>query len=903
MTSPPDGRRTSRQLRQGFLDYFAQRDHRILPGAPLKPTEPTTLFTSAGMQPFVPWFRGLVPPPVPRVATCQKCFRADDVEEVGHTPVHCTFFEMLGNFSFGDYFKRDAIAYAWEYVTEVLSLPKNRIWVTVHPDDDESPAFWREVTGLPNDRIVLDPTNWWGPVGNSGPCGPCSEIYLDLGEDRGCGKVSCGPLCDCNRMDEFWNLVFQMYNKTESGEMEPLPKPGIDTGMGLERLARLMQDVPTIFETDLLAPIVSAVLEQARRSNPKLPERLDDRQHLATRIIAEHTRALAFLLADGFTPSNEGAGYVLRRLLRRAYRFGRALGIEEPFLHALTPAIVATMGPDYPELRAAQGRIRIWLQQEEKQFEETLERAWPHLMDAIAKANAEGRGVLPGDQAFRLHDTYGIPWETAQETAAEHGLGWDPRGFLTALMAQQARSGAHHFAYVEKAGYDGVVGLTEFAGYRQCSTQSTVKGILLRTEGKVHGEGVEEPAWPSKVVKVQERGVLTSGAEGEVFLDQTPFYAESGGQVGDRGLLTGEGVKAEVLDTYYAVEEAHAHRVRVIKGELRVGQKLRAEVDQDRRQAIARAHTATHLLHHMLRKVLGEHAVQSGSLVDADRLRFDFAHFTALTGDERRQIEDAVIELSLRDEPLDIQEMRLEDAKRAGATALFGEKYGESVRVVRIGEFSKELCGGTHLTHAGAIGGFAIVSEGSIGAGLRRIEAVTGRETQALAVRQRKMLESAAEQLKCRPEELESRVEALQAELRDKQRALSKIEMKGAGAAAADLARQAVEVDGVKLVTARVDGMSNEAMRALSDDLRARLGSGIVVLGAAREDSVQFVGAVSNDLVDKGYHAGNLIREVAKVAGGGGGGRPDFAQAGGKNPERLDEALAKAKELVAGQKR
>ncbi len=894
---------TSRELRQSFLDYFDQRGHRVLPSAPLKPSDPTTLFTSAGMQPFVPWFRGLVPPTAPRVATCQKCFRSDDVDEVGHTPVHCTFFEMLGNFSFGDYFKREAIAFGWEYVTKVLSLPKSRLWVTVHPDDDESPDIWREVSGLPADRIIEDPTNWWGPVGNSGPCGPDSEIYLDMGEDRGCGKVSCGPLCDCSRMHEFWNLVFQMYNKTESGELEPLPKPGVDTGMGLERTARLIQDVPTIFETDLFAPIVSAVLDQAKKLNSKLPERLDERRHVATRIIAEHTRALAFLIADGFTPSNEGAGYVLRRLLRRAYRQGRALGVEEPFLHALTPVIVATMGPVYPEVRAAQERIRTLLKREERSFEDALERAWPHLMDAIAKANAEGRGVLPGDQAFRLHDTYGIPWETAQETAEEHGLGWDQRGFLTALMAQQARSGSHHFAYVEKVGYDGVVGITMFTGYSQCSTQSTVKGIRVTTEGNVHGEGVEQPGWPSKVVKVQERSVLTSGAEGEAFLDQTPFYAESGGQVGDRGLLTGEGVKAEVLDTYYAVEGAHAHKVRVTNGELRVGQKITAEVDLNRRQAIARAHTATHLLHHMLRRVLGEHAVQSGSLVDADRLRFDFAHFTALTDEERRRIEEGVVELSLRDEPLNTQEMRIEDAKREGATALFGEKYGEFVRVVRIGEFSKELCGGTHLSHAAAISGFAIVSESSVGAGLRRIEAVTGREAQAFAVRQRKLLAGAADLLKSRPEEVANKIGELQDELREAQRALNRIEMKGAGAAAAGLAERAIEVDGVKLVVARVDGMGNEAMRSLSDDLRTRLGSCIVVLGSLREESVQFIGAVSKDLVEAGYHAGNLIREVAKIAGGGGGGRPDFAQAGGKNPERLDEALAKAKEIVAAQKR
>ncbi|MFB3881030.1 MAG: alanine--tRNA ligase [Armatimonadota bacterium] len=898
MTSSPDGPRTGRQLRQSFLDYFAQQDHRVLPSAPLKPTDPTTLFTSAGMQPFVPWFRGLVPPAAPRVATCQKCFRADDVDEVGHTPVHCTFFEMLGNFSFGDYFKREAIAYAWEYVTKVLAMPPSRLWVTVHPDDDESPGLWRKVSGLSADRIIPDPTNWWGPVGNSGPCGPDTEIYLDLGEDRGCGKIDCGPLCDCNRMDEFWNLVFQMYNKTESGDLEPLPKPGVDTGLGLERLARLMQNAPTIFETDLLAPIVSAVVQLvgAHGNTP-----LSFEQHVATRIIAEHTRALAFLLADGFTPSNDGAGYVLRRLLRRAYRFGRKLGIEEPFLHALTPSIVETLGPDYPELRSAKQRITTWIEQEEKQFEETLERSLGPLMAAIERAQAAGSRTLPGDEVFKLHDTYGLPKEMAADIASENGLALDDEGFERAMDEQRRRARARadaDFAFSVRSGYQSFVGKTVFLGYGGCAAESVAVIGLVKD-----GEVVDR---------------LAEGTEGEVFLDQTPFYAESGGQVGDRGTLVGRGlptapeaasgdaalqVVAQVLDTHYAVEGAHAHKVRVTGGELRVGQKLSAQVDQDRRQAIARAHTATHLLHHMLRKVLGEHAIQSGSLVDADRLRFDFAHFSALTDDERRQIEDGVVELSLRDEPLDTQEMRLEDAKRLGATALFGEKYGDFVRVVRIGEFSRELCGGTHLTHAGAIGGFAIVSEGSIGAGLRRIEAVTGRVAQASACEQREMLSAAAGLLKCKPEELSARIESLQAELREKERALSRIEMKGAGAAAADLVEQAVDVSGVKLITARVDGMSNEAMRALSDDLRNRLGSGIVVLGAVREGSVQFVGAVSKDLVDKGYHAGNLIREVAKIAGGGGGGRPDFAQAGGKHPERLDEALAKAKELVARQAR
>ncbi|HUU54002.1 MAG TPA: alanine--tRNA ligase [Armatimonadota bacterium] len=885
---------TSREVRQSFLDYFAQHDHRVMPSAPLKPSDATTLFTIAGMQPFVPWFRGLVPPTAPRVTTCQKCFRADDVEQVGLTPWHCTFFEMLGNFSFGDYFKREAILYAWEYVTQVLSLPKSRIWITVHPEDDEAPEIWAKEIGVPRSRIVQDETNWWGPVGDSGPCGPNTELHLDAGEERGCGRPGCNPTCDCNRFSELWNLVFQMYNKQPSGEMEPLPKPGIDTGLGMERLTVLMQGVPSIFETDLLAPIVSAVVARARRSTPELPERLSAEQDRAVKIIADHVRGLAFLLTDGFTPSNEGAGYVLRRVLRRAYRFGRGLGIEGPFLNELVPAIVATMGPVYPELRGAQGRVKTWLLQEEKQFEETLERAVGPLHDAVARAKQQPRQpvgpegssvwVMSGEDAFRLHDTYGLPLDITREWAAELGTAISEESYRQLMDSQRqtARARAQEdFAFAVRSGYQSFAGKTSFLGYGSCGAEGTVIGIV-REGAPVDGLG--------------------EGEEGEVFLDQTPFYAESGGQVGDRGSLEAEGVRAEVLDTTHPVEGVCAHAVRVVAGRLEPGLRLGARVDESRRQAIARAHTATHLLHHMLRKVLGEHAVQSGSLVDADRLRFDFAHFSALTEEERGRIEEGVLELALRDSELRTQEMSLGEARQMGAVALFGEKYGEQVRVVQIGEFSKELCGGTHLAHAGAIGGFAIVSEGSIGAGLRRIEAVTGREAQALARRQREVLERAGEALKCRPEEVARRIETLQGEARKREREINRLQKRGAGERAADLVQEAVDVSGVKLVAARVDGLGAEALRSLADDLRNRLGSGIVVLGAAGEGGVQLVAGVSKDLVKAGFHAGNLIREVAKIAGGGGGGRPDFAQAGGKNPERLDEALAKARELVAAQR-
>jgi alanyl-tRNA synthetase len=682
---------------------------------------------------------------------------------------------------------------------------------------------------------------------------------------------------------EIWNLVFQVYNKLPSSELEPLPKPGIDTGMGFERVVAVLQGAPTIFETDLFVPIVSAVLTTARQVNPNLPEQLSDQQRLAANIIAEHTRALTFLLADGFTPSNEGAGYVLRRVLRRAYRFGRRLGVEEPFLFELVPSVVGAMEGAYPDLERAQQRIVTWLQQEERQFAETLERAWGPLMDAIERAQTAGLTVLPGQEAFRLHDTYGLPKDLAAEIAVENGLKLDGQGFEEAMAAQRERARSHaeqDFAFGGRSGYQSFVGRTEFLGYAGCTAQATVLGIVR--------EGTSADS-------------LLQGEEGELFLDQTPFYAEAGGQVGDRGKLVAEGVSAEVLDTYYPVEAAYAHRVRVTKGKLQLGAAVAASVDEDRRQAIARAHTATHLLHHMLRQVLGEHAVQSGSLVDADRLRFDFAHFAALTEDERRRIEDGVLDLSLQDRELVCREMTLEEARALGAIALFGEKYGERVRVVQIGDFSKELCGGTHLPHASAIGGFAIVSEGSIGAGMRRIEAVTGKEAHMLAARQRELLAEAARALKSTPEQVAKRIVYVQAQIRAQSRVTARAQVSRAKRDYADLHARAQDVNGVKVVAARVHALGREALRALADQVRSKLGSGVVVLGSKAEGRVQLVAAVSKDLLAAGYHAGNLIREVAKLVGGGGGGRPDFAQAGGKNPERLDEALAKVKDLVAAQ--
>ena len=872
----------SRQLRQSFLDFFAQRDHKVLPSASLKPTgDETTLFTSAGMQPFVPWFRGIVPPAYPRVATCQKSFRADDIDEVGRTPFHATFFEMPGNFSFGDYFKRGAIEYAWEFLTQMLQIPPDRLWVTVYPDDDEAPAIWRHEIGLPESRIVVDPTNWWGPVGNSGPCGPDTELHWDKGEEFGC--ADCDPTHKCGRFTELWNLVFQTYNKTESGVLEPLPKPGIDTGMGFERVCAVLQGVPTIFETDVFAPIKAAVDARARQSNPKLPDAFTEEQLLATRVITDHVRALSFLLADGFTPSNEGAGYVLRRILRIAYRFGRSLGIDRPFLHGLVPTVIATMGDVYPELVESQARITTWIEQEEKRFEETLGRAYGPFMDAVNLSKSGGWSLIRGLEAFRLHDTYGMPKELIIELADEQGLGFDEQGYTAAMEFQRQRSRAHagkDFASDLRSGYQSFVGRTEFTGYDRSHDVGTIIGLVK------DGKAVE---W------------LSAGEEGEVFVDRTPFYAEAGGQVGDTGSITADTFRMLVDDTLCPVEGAHAHLVRVVKGKATVGAGVELNVSEERRRAIARAHTATHMLHYALRQGIGEHVRQSGSLVEPDRLRFDFSHFAALDPLERGAVERTVWDLILRNLALRTEETSPQEARAMGATALFGEKYGERVRLVQIDAVSKELCGGTHLDTTGAVGGFVILSEGSIGAGLRRIEAVTGEEAHRVLRMQRMQLEYVAALLNCRSEEIEERVSALQAELRAAHKEIARLQQKTAGALAGDLVAAAQDVGGVKVITAKVENVAGDALRNLADDLVARLGSGIAVLGATVEGRVQLVGSVSKDLVAAGYHAGNLIREAAKIAGGGGGGRPDFAQAGGKNPERLDDALAKVKELVAAQ--
>ena len=871
---------TSDQLRAKFLDFFRERDHKVLPSASLVPSDPTTLFTIAGMQPFVPAFRGEAPPPAPRVATAQKCVRIDDIDHVGVTARHSTFFEMLGNFSFGDYFKAEAIPWAWELVTRELGIPPDRLWVSIYPTDEEARAIWQHQVGVPPHRIVALEENWWPTGGGLGPCGPDSELLYDLGEEFSCGKPGCAPGCDCDRFQEFWNLVFQQYNRNPDGSLTPLPSQNIDTGMGLERLALIVQGVRSVFETDLLRPIVEHLEQLAQRVRPEFNYGAGGPPDVATRVIADHARAMTFLIADGVTPSNEGRGYVLRRLIRRAARYGRVLELERPFLYQVAPAVIRRMGDAYPELKAKEEAVVKFIHAEEERFLTTLEQGTQLLGTVMDRLG--GQGVIPGDVAFQLYDTYGFPVELTAELAAERGLGVDQEGFAREMEQQRARAraaGEKAFAYQAATGYAGYAGQTEFAGYLTLETDSRV--IALVREG----------------VSVLRAG---PGEQVEVILDRTPFYAEQGGQVGDTGRLTWEGGWAQVVETYAPAEGVIAHRATVQDGTLSPGLAVQAAVDGPRRRAIARAHSATHLLHFALRQVLGGHATQAGSLVEPDRLRFDFSHFSALTSEQVADVERLANEQVLASAPVHAETMELVRARELGAMAIFGEKYGELVRVVRMGD-SVELCGGTHTESTGAVGLIKVTAESSIGAGLRRVEAVTGLEALALCQEQEATLARAAAELRIPPPQVPARLAQLQAELKQAQREIARLQERGAASLADELAAQAQAVDNFQVLAAQVPALPPEAMRTLADAIAGKLGPSVVVLGSVPDDRVSLLALVSKDLTSRGLHAGNLIREVARLTGGGGGGRPDFAQAGGKQPDQLPAALHAVLDLVRNQ--
>jgi alanyl-tRNA synthetase len=868
---------TSAELREVFLDFFSQRGHLLVRSASLVPEgDPTLLFTGAGMVQFKPYFSGEDEPPSRRLASVQKCFRTTDIDKVGNGH-SLTFFEMLGNFSIGDYFKKGAIELAWKFVTEYLKLPRDRLWASIFREDEEAFGLWQE-TALPGDRIVRlgREDNFWGPAGETGPCGPCSEIFYDRGPEVGCGREDCAPGCECERFLEIWNLVFMQYDQDAEGTLTPLPQQNIDTGMGLERTAVVMQDVGSVYETDLLAPLIARACDLVGK--PYGDEEMVDR---SLRIMAEHGRAITFLVADGVLPSNEGRGYVLRRILRRAVRHGKLLGREEPFLDEIASAVIEIMGEQYPELRERESFVLGVVAQEEIGFQQTLAVGSAMLEDLMEEVATAGGSVLPGDEVFRLYDTYGFPLELTREMAAENGLGLDEAGFQKAMVEQRQRAReAQTFGLATESEFYRPLDLprTPFLGYERLAADSKI--INLARDGREVNE-------------------VVVGDQVAVVLRETPFYAEAGGQVGDTGLIGDSAGEIAVRDTRSPLPGLIVHHGEVKEGTLRRGDAVVARVDEARRLDIARNHTATHLLHRALRDVLGGHAQQAGSEVSPERLRFDFTHLQAVDRDELDDVERLVNEKVRDDLPVATKVTDYHSAVASGAFAIFGEKYGDEVRMVSAGDYTRELCGGTHLQATGQIGFFYVLSEGSIGRGLRRIEAVTGRGAEEHVRERLSLMERMAAALGGTPAEMESNLNSLLSEVDAQRREMREVQRRLARAETARVLEEVREVNGIKVLAAQVEAPGMETLREMTDWLQDRLGSAVIVLGAVMGGKPGFVAAVTPDLVERGLKADALVREVAEVVGGGGGGRATLAQAGGRDPHLIGEALRLVTTLVA----
>jgi alanyl-tRNA synthetase len=851
------------QLRERFLAFFRDRGHSIVPSSPLVPgNDPTLLFTNAGMVQFKDTFLGRDPRPYVRAASSQRCVRAggkhNDLENVGYTARHHTFFEMLGNFSFGEYFKREAIRYAWEFLVKDLRLSPERLWVTVYEEDREAEKIWLSEIGVDPKRFsrIGARDNFWA-MGDTGPCGPCSEIFYDHGPKIAGGPPG-SPEADGDRYVEIWNLVFMQFDRAADGTLSPLPKPSVDTGMGLERIAAVMQGVHSNYDIDLFRNLIRAAAEATGSKDLKSP---------SLRVIADHIRACGFLITDGVLPGNEGRGYVLRRILRRAIRHGYKLGQTQPFFHRLVATLVAEMGAAYPELKAAQAHVEKVIRQEEERFAETLDKGMRILEEAVGRLSGK---VIPGDVVFKLYDTYGFPVDLTADIARERGLELDLPGFEQAMEGQREQARAH-----SKFEGDYGQGLqievhTEFTGYERMADEGRVAALMK------DGRHVE---------------TLNAGDSGMVVLDRTPFYAESGGQVGDSGHLRGEGVDFEVQDTR-SVGGAIAHAGTVKSGSIEVGDTLKAEVADSLRRATMRNHSATHLLHAALRQVLGAHVTQKGSLVEPGRLRFDFSHYEAVKPEQLAEIETMVNRQILGNIPGEVTLTTYDQAIAAGAMALFGEKYGAQVRMLRFGDFSTELCGGTHVARTGDIGLFKIVSESGIASGVRRIEAVSGEGALAHVADTEQKLRSVAERVKAGRDDVDEKVAQLADKVRQLEKQLAQLQSKAAAQAGGELAGQAQDVGGVRLLAAKIEGADGKSLRETLDQLKNKLGSAIIVLGAAGGDGkVSLIAGVTADQTAR-VKAGELVNFVAQQVGGKGGGRPDMAQAGGTQPENLDAALA-----------
>ncbi len=860
--------KTSRALREAFLDYFAERGHQRVESASLVPVnDPTLLFTNAGMVPFKELFLGQEDRGYQRATSSQRCVRAggkhNDLENVGYTARHHTFFEMLGNFSFGDYFKTDAIRFAWEFLTEVVGLPAEKLWITIFEEDDEAARIWLDEVGVDPARFsrIGAKDNFWS-MGDTGPCGPCTEIFYDHGE-----KIAGGPPGtpeeDGDRYVEIWNLVFMQYDRQTDGSLVPLPKPSVDTGMGLERLAAIMQGVHDNFDTDLFVPLIESAAKI-------IGVAADDSRSL--RVVADHIRSCAFLLIDGVVPSNEGRGYVLRRIIRRAARHGSRLGATEPFFYRLVEPLITVLGDAYPVLAEQRSRVEEQLKLEEERFALTLEQGLQILEREMADL---GGDVLPGELLFRLYDTYGFPVDLTADIARERGLQVDMEGFESHMAEQRKRARAGGSFNAQTSVSVDLELVSEFTGYE--NTEDGAEVIALYREG----ESVESVA---------------AGDEAMVILNQSPFYAEAGGQVGDRGLLLQDDVRFQVEDTR-KYGNAIGHLGKVVAGELSLGGSLQAQVDQPRRSATARNHSATHLLHSALRQLLGDHISQKGSLVDDQRLRFDFSHDQPVTPAQLSAIETLVNDQVRRNAPVSTQEMSIDDARQLGAMALFGEKYGDQVRVVGMDDFSIELCGGTHASQSGDIGYFKIIAETGVAAGVRRIEAVTGAEAVAWVSDQERLLTELANQLQTSTDQLESKVSALLAQNRDLGREVEKLKSQSAAQASADLHEQAITVNDVKVLAVVLE-QEPKTLRETADRLKDKLGQCVLLLATVNGDKVNLVAAVSKDLTDR-LSAGELVNLAAQKVGGKGGGRPDMAMAGGKDPSGVEAALELPAQWVA----
>ncbi|ULA61667.1 MAG: hypothetical protein LZF60_360014 [Nitrospira sp.] len=863
-------------LRRAFIRYFEQQGHRAVPSAPLIPqADPTLLFTNAGMNQFKRVFLGEETRAYQRAVTVQKCLRAggkhNDLENVGYTRRHHTFFEMLGNFSFGDYFKEDAIRFGWEFLTSVVGLSKDRMWITIFREDDEADRLWRKIGVSPN-RIVRcgEKDNFW-QMADTGPCGPCSELHFDQGPSVPGDDTPNG---EGDRVIEIWNLVFMQFNRDSAGTLNPLPKPSIDTGMGLERLTAVAQGKLSNYDSDLFAPLLAAIGRRAGAEYGAM-----DQADRSMRVIADHLRAITFLMADGVLPSNEGRGYVLRRILRRAARHGRLLGITEPFLHELTATVVDQMGDAYHELRPAAGTVAEATRGEEERFIATLDQGLPILNDMLSKVKASGQPVLQGPEIFKLYDTYGFPMDLIAEACREQGVTLDETGFEAAIEEQRTRARKtggfeHETAQPALSEVAARVGTTTFVGYDRLDSEGVVQALLK-------GDRLIKEA--------------CEGDEIEIVLDVTPFYAEGGGQAGDQGLLTGTDGRVEIRETTRPVPTLIVHKGVVTSGSIREGERLQLSVNSRTRKDAARNHTATHLVHAALRDLLGPHVKQYGSLVAPNRLRFDFAHFRPMSSRDIDEIESIVNEQVRLDQPVQTDVMGVQDAVAGGALAFFGDKYGDRVRVVQIDTFSKELCGGTHCRRTGEIGLFRIVSESGVAAGVRRIECLTGSGALDSLKRLEADVREMSELLKVAPTELVARTRKLSEQLKDKERELADVKLKMASTSSGDA--QAREIKGVQVHAQRTDGLDVNGMRALADQLRDKLRSGVVALGAANDGKVSLLVVVTKDLMGR-LKAGELIKEMAIEVGGTGGGRPEMAQAGGKNPEGLGTALEKVFGLV-----